>query len=183
MFADLLHRVYFKTLLQGMSVLLAGLALIWCASNSFAQDGQRDAPAGKSIPVTRLVVTYGTNSSPIRNSVMRDEQRIVIRDRVAWENLWQRILQPNPSLPPLPEIDFSKEMLIVVAMGDRPTSGYAITVTSAREQSNRLEVEVEKTFPCGMQMQVLTAPIDIVRIPTTDLLVTFREVEVKRRCN
>lgn len=183
MFAGLLHRVYFKSLLNGVSVLLAGLALIWSASNSFAQDPRGDTSAGKSVPVTRLVVTYGTNSSPIWSSRMLDEQRIVIRDRAAWESLWKRMLQPNPSLPPLPEIDFSREMLIVATMGERPTSGYAITVTSAREQSNRLEVEVEKTFPCGMQLQVLTAPIDIVRIPTTDLLVTFREVEVKRRCN
>jgi hypothetical protein len=36
-------------------------------------------------------------------------------------------------IPAAPDIDFSREMIIVAAMGPRPTSGYAITIEEAYE--------------------------------------------------
>ena len=152
------------------------------------QSPQQVVNQEKSVPVTRLVVTFGTNTTSIWNGGIWDQLRIVIRDRATWENTWRRIVSPDPyhdpyqAVPALPEIDFSREMLVVVAMGQRPSSGYQIIIKSAREGRNRLEVEVESVPACGMQMAVMTAPIDIVRIPKTDLPVTFREVEVKRGC-
>src|SRR5713226_8725464 len=158
------------------------IVLISSAGASIPQ-GAREG-TGKSVPVTRLVVTNGSNTSPIWNSGIWDELRIVIRDRQTWGSVWKRICRldpfhdPYPSLLPLPEIDFSSEMLVVVSMGQRPNGGYRIIVNSARERDNQLEVEVHNISSCGLTPQVMTAPIDIVRLTKTDLPVTFREVEV-----
>jgi hypothetical protein len=101
-------------------------------------------------------------------------------ERETWDGVWKKIVAPNPytSLPPLPEIDFSREMLVVVGMGQKPSSGYSIIVSSASELDKRLEVEVQSKSPCGMELGILTSPIDIVRIPKTELPITFRQARL-----
>ena len=173
-------------LLKDVLVSLFVLALMSATAFPTPQ-GAQQVPE-KSIPVTRLVVTFGTNTTPIWQAGIWDELRIVIRDRATWENTWKRIFSPDPyhdpyqAMPPLPEIDFSQEMLIVAAMGRRPSSNYQIMVDGARERNNRVEVEVHNISICTSALGIITAPIDIVRIPRTDLPVTFNEIEVKRGC-
>ncbi len=168
-------------------MLASFLVLVLSSAGYSIPQGAREGP-GRSVPVTRLVVTTGSNTSPIWNAGIWDELRIVIRDRETWDSVWKRICRPDPfhdpypSLLPLPEIDFSREMLVVVAMGRRPSGSYRIIVNSARERDNRLELEVQNISPCGADYAIMTAPIDIVRLPKSDLPVTFREVEVKRGC-
>ena len=69
-------------------------------------------------------------------------------------------------------------------MGQRPSSGYEIIIDSACEVDNQLEVLVRSTdfLKCGLQLGILTAPVDIVRFPKTDLPVVFRETEVTSDC-
>ena len=175
-------------------VLASFLVLVLSSAGYSIPQGAREGP-GRSIPVTRLVVTTGSNTSPIWNAGIWDELRIVIRDRETWDSVWKRIcctsdqlfrnpstsLLPLPEMLPLPEIDFSREMIVVAAMGERPNGGYRIIVDSAHERDNRLELEVQNISPCGADYPIMTAPIDIVRLPKSDLPVTFREV--KRECN
>jgi hypothetical protein len=85
--------------------------------------------------------------------------------------------------PPLPEVDFSREMLIVAAMGQQP-SLYEIIIERACEVDNQLEVLVRSTkfLPCGAYAGLLPETVDIVRLPKTDLPVVFRETEVTSDC-
>ena len=170
-------------------VLASFLVLVLSSAGYSIPQGAREGP-GRSVPVTRLVVTTGSNTSPIWNAGIWDELRIVIRDRETWDSVWKRICSTSDplfrnvstSLPPLPEIDFSREIIVVAAMGRRPNGGYRIIVNCARERDNRLELEVQNISPCGADYAIMTAPVDIVRLPKTDLPVTFREVEVKLGC-
>ena len=86
--------------------------------------------------------------------------------------------------PPLPEVDFSREMLIVAAMGQQP-SVYYIIIDSACEVDNQLEVLVRSTsfFRAARILGSLPETVDIVRLPKTDLPVVFRETEVTSDCN
>ncbi|HEU4508677.1 MAG TPA: hypothetical protein VFR78_10595 [Pyrinomonadaceae bacterium] len=110
-----------------------------------------------------------------------DQTRLVVRDRDTWVQVWSRINRPPE--PPLPEIDFAREMLVVAAMGWRPSSGYRIIIEKAylHEQYPRLEVVVRSIdnskCPGLGHFTVITAPIDIVRLPQTDRGVVFREIE------
>lgn len=173
--------------LQDALVTFFALTILGAPAFSKPQDPQKVVHPEKPVPVTRLLVTFGTNTTIIGNGGF-DELRIVIRDRATWENVWKRLFMPGPyrdpykPIPSLPEIDFSREMLIVAAMGQRPSGHYGIQVSSAHEKNNRLEVEVHSVSTCGMAPAIVTAPIDIVRTPRTELPVTFREIEIRHGC-
>ncbi len=139
---------------------------------------------GKSIPVSVLNVSGVRYSEPRLTSVLHggiaERSRLVIRDRDAFKKLWDQIVGVQSDKQPLPDVDFSREILVVAAMGERPSGGFEIIVDRACEVDNHLEVFVRSVdfSSCGMQVQVLTAPVDIVRIPRTELSVVFRETEV-----
>jgi hypothetical protein len=71
-------------------------------------------------------------------------------------------------------------MLIVVALGERPTGSYGIIVDSVYEREKELEILVRSIsrVKCGLVIQSLTQPLDLVRLPKTELSVVFREIEV-----
>jgi len=82
-------------------------------------------------------------------------------------------------VPPLPEIDFSKEMIVVSAMGSRPSSGYLIYIDGACEVDGQVEVFVSSVEDgCGAELAIVTNPADAVRLPRTDLPVVFRETQL-----
>ena len=141
-------------------------------------------PQGAPVPVTQLGPKRSGPRWSYGNSSMLDALRVVIRDREAWLDFWKRSYRPNPELPPSPEIDFSREMIVVAALGQRPNSGYGIIIESAYERDNQLEINVRSISlkGCGV-WTVITSPIDIVRIPKTERPVVFREIEAVRDCS
>ena len=115
--------------------------------------------------------------------------RLAVRDRDEWIALLKRMftidssLGPNLEREPWTEIDFSREMVIVATMGTRPSSGYCIFIDSIYERDGRLDVTVRavENPRCGV-FPVMTAPLDIVRLPKTDRPVVFHETQVDSDC-
>jgi hypothetical protein len=143
---------------------------------------------GKSVPVSLMeplfgLKVYGRRIPFLPGGISR-RARLVIRDRDEFNELWKQIIRLASDKPALPEVDFSREMIIVAAMGQQPSSGYEIIIDSACEVDNQLEVLVRSTnyLKCGLQLGIVTAPVDIVRLPKTDLPVVFRETEVTSDC-
>jgi hypothetical protein len=109
--------------------------------------------------------------------------RLVIKSRDEFSNFWKQLtarVPPGNGVPPPPEIDFSKEMVVVAAMGERPTSGYWTIIDGACEVDGQVEVFVSNVedVSCAGQFQSVTHPADAVRLPQTDLPVVFRESQI-----
>jgi hypothetical protein len=142
---------------------------------------------GKTVAVLLLERPYGLKLYGRRTSYLNggvsQRARLVIRDRAEFTELWNKIMSAISDKPPMPEVDFSREMLIVAAMGPRP-SPYEIIIDSACEVDNQLEVVVRsiKFVPCGAYLGLLPQPVDIIRLPKTDLPVVFRETEFTSDC-
>jgi hypothetical protein len=142
---------------------------------------------GKTVAVSLLERPFGLKLSGRRTSYLNggisQRARLVIRDRADFNELWNKILSTTSAKPPLPEVDFSREMIIVAAMGHK-TSTYEIIIDSACEVDDQLEVVVRsaKFLSCGLQVGLPPQPVDIVRLPKTDLPVVFRETEVTFDC-
>ena len=71
--------------------------------------------------------------------------RVVIRDRDAFLEMWKQVNSRRFPPPSPPEIDFSRDMIIVVAMGERSTGGYSVIIDGVYERDQKLEVDVKST--------------------------------------
>lgn len=146
-------------------------------SHSFAQAVADQPDPGIPLPITRL------NSKQCPTCRSKKKLRLVIRDQNEWRAVWEAINQSAFRKPPLPEIDFSREMVVVVASGERPSSGYSILVDSAYERNDQLEINVVSRSPlhCAV-LTVMTDPLDIALLPKSERSVVFKETEVVHEC-
>lgn len=137
-------------------------------------------PLGPSLQGQRLVHIRQTLDSRIEVPV-----RTVAYDSATLAVWWRQITSnPFDSSAP-PRIDFQRYMVIVVAMGARPTIGNAFAITSIDSTSTSMRVHVRMSSPgsdCieGMEAQY---PVDLVQVPRSNKLVIFddqyREVACK----
>lgn len=72
--------------------------------------------------------------------------------------------------PTLPEVDFDRYGVLLVLMGKRPTSGYALALPerdAARIADGvaRVTLEWRRPAPDALTAQVLTSPCAMVRLP------------------
>jgi hypothetical protein len=115
---------------------------------------------------------------------VRDSLRAVVRDSGLWRELWARINQPFLPAPPLPSIDFRREMIVVAALGARPTAGYDVVIEGVAQDSTGIEVALRRQAPApGCPVAAaMTQPLDLARIPASDHPVRFRERTVVIPC-
>lgn len=91
-----------------------------------------------------------------------EARRLIIRDANAWAAFWSEL-----GVGERPAVDFTRDMVVAVAAGQRPTGGYEIAVDRVRQVNGELTVEVVETTPgpnC-MTAASLTQPVDVVVVP------------------
>lgn len=120
---------------------------------------------------------YYDNSGGIADSL-----RLVLRDEAALHEIWRQATSRQAAPPPPPEIDFSRDMVIVAAAG-RLTSDDQIRVDSvavSREMNaagrteETLNVFVTLELACR-RIDVDGFPLEIVRLRRFDGPVRFHE--------
>src|SRR5882672_1575839 len=121
-----------------------------------------------------VAVTFSTLAKGLASGVGQPTQ-IVVRSQNDWAALWSRHMRTQIAPPPPPSVDFSRDMVVALFMGERPTGGYAIDVTRIERTDAGLAVHYRTTRPdpSAMQMQVLTQPFHLVTLPRADDSVTF----------
>lgn len=93
--------------------------------------------------------------------------RVVLTDDEQWAAAWETLYQYQSPVPERPAVDFRSSVLVLVAMGTRPTTGYSVKVESVQHHAGVLYVAVRERSPgasCGTG-QALTAPVHIVQVP------------------
>ncbi|HEU4615317.1 MAG TPA: protease complex subunit PrcB family protein [Kofleriaceae bacterium] len=126
------------------------------------------------LPITRLrpgPTAYTTYSG------LDDAVRTVVRDSAQWNALWQTIARPFYPAPPMPQVDFDRDMVVVAALGARPSSGYDIVIEGAQQDTSSIEIALRTSSPapgCPVTAAI-TQPVDLATIPTSPRPVRFRE--------
>jgi hypothetical protein len=160
----------------GRTALCACLAVVGLAGQAWSQPS-----AETTLPVARL----GARATAFSEfSGLADSLRLVVRDSAAWRTVWNRINQPFIPPPSLPPVDFARTMIVVVSLGREPSGGYDVVIDSARSDGRSIDVVLHRITPgggCPVEA-VVTAPVDVARLPATPLPVRFRDIVTTSSC-
>jgi hypothetical protein len=149
----------------GMSI----VALVIAAAGCDTMTG-----VGVPIPIARFRADAHSFAS---FSGMNAPARLVIRDADSWQAAWTQI-NGGSSAAPLPSINFSREMVILAAMGTQGSSGPDILITGASQADAGGAVIAIRLTSVGVgcaSLTILTQPVDLARMPRRDGEVTFVE--------
>jgi hypothetical protein len=107
------------------------------------------------------------------SGIDRGEQ-VVARTAAEWDALWRR----HAAGRPVPSVDFSRDMVVGVFLGSRPTSGFGVQITAVDRVADALVVKWAEQSPGPDQMaaQVMTAPSHIVTVARHTGPVRFEQV-------
>ena len=102
-------------------------------------------------------------------------RQVVVRTEAEWTTLWR---QHTPDRQ-RPAVDFSKDMIVGLFMGSRPTAGYNISIVSTFTKDGSVLVRYQESTPRPgtMSAQVLTFPYHLVAIPKTSGEVKFEKIQ------
>jgi hypothetical protein len=101
-------------------------------------------------------------------------RQVAVSDREAWAALWREHAPGRP----LPEVDFSKEIVAGVFLGTRPNGGFAVEIVGYREDGGRLVVQYRESTPApgAITAQVIVSPYHLVALPKPAGAVTFEKL-------
>ncbi|MBL4594663.1 MAG: protease complex subunit PrcB family protein [Flavobacteriales bacterium] len=158
-----------------MRVLLlsAILFLISCKSNE-ATTPVETAP--KSISFNQL--NAGTNGRFEANEYQ------VISNEQEFKKVWDLAFANFMDKEPFPSVSFETQLVLLVAMGERNSGGYNISIKSIDETKTNVVVTVEESKPGStcITTTVMAYPYQIVTIDKSKKEVTFKKTEKVIEC-
>ncbi len=97
---------------------------------------------------------------------INEARRLVIRDANTWASFWSEL-----GVGERPAVDFTRDIAIAVAAGQRPSGGHEIAVSRISQAAGALTIEVTETSPGPNCMTAgsLTQPVDVVVIPAANV--------------
>jgi hypothetical protein len=103
---------------------------------------------------------------------------LLITDAEEFQKMWREIYRARFPRPDIPDVDFSKEMIIAVFMGQQPTSGYSVEIVEVTEYADKIEVQIVKHRPApdDVVTEATTSPFCLARVEKIDKPARFMEV-------
>lgn len=171
-------------------VVVAGGAMLGCSAAATANGkastegspvtSTPNLPGPDSVPVAFRVIPGARSQASAHN----EPARVVIRNAAEWQQYWARIVAQVAPTPPVPPVDFTRELVVAASMGQRSSGGYTIDVTAVYARGGTVHVVVKSVSPgsnCGVGM-VMTAPVVAVAIGRVEGEVRFVEVSETTEC-
>ncbi len=123
----------------------------------------------QEVPSDAALVQQGGVETVLTRTVqaIRERRRQVVETQAQWEAVWEELNANVLPQSPAPAVDLSDHVLLVLAMGGRPTGGYSISAESVSRKDTDLWVTVVERSPgpgC-IVTQATTAPLTAVLVP------------------
>jgi hypothetical protein len=133
--------------------------------------GKQPPPATPNAPPPSEPYPAATRVYYDNGSGLQDSTRTVIRDADALRRIWENATSTQSSPPPAPEVDFSREMLVVVGAGRMTPDdqirvdnvGLTREMNAAGRMTETLSVTVKTTVGCR-RFNADAYPVEIVRL-------------------
>lgn len=142
------------------------LSLSSCRSTNAvaSDDGMNEPPDSYEAAVAAKGLSFATIQQGAQSGVSH-ALYAVIDTQERWEALWAQHANRTLPRPEAPEVDFKREVALVLSLGPCPTAGYWLDVKSVRQEDGALVVEAResKPLPGSAQAAVVTTPFHFVR--------------------
>lgn len=104
---------------------------------------------------------------------------IVVRSEDDWNMLWARHVSMTSPKPDAPQIDFSKDMVIGVFTGLRPSGGYEAEIVKTERDEMAMTVFYREVRPSPEDIvsAVMTQPYHLIKTERQYVQIEFREIE------
>ena len=108
-------------------------------------------------------------------SGFQEPAQIVVTNSTQWAELWRKHSAKQIPAKPAPEVNFDKESVLFVSLGQKRSGGYSVEITGLEQTAGKAKVLVKTQAPKpgGMQLQAITSPFHIVAVPRLTGPVSF----------
>jgi hypothetical protein len=132
---------------------------------------RNDAPVNFQVHQVRLLASEVLDQRV--ESGVKDARNVVIKDRDALDALW---LEYAPIGAPVPDVDFSSQMVIGVFLGTKPNACYGTSIDTVSTDGSRITVRHTDSTPamgalCGTRYG--SSPAELIVLGRSDLPVDF----------
>ena len=167
-----------------LSVPLVAWLIVGGCSNAHTANGDDPGVGERAAADTTRLAIQPVEGVDVSYTGIEEPRRALLRTEAEWRELWTALAAGRIPPPEPPVIDFASRMVIVAAMGRRPTGGYAISIEDVRATEDTLFVTVVETSPGAgcMTNQALTAPVAVVTVERHAGEPVFREREEVQDC-
>jgi len=122
-----------------------------------------------------------TSGSPMKTleagmeSQIEEPHQLTARTAEEWAKLWREHAGERAR----PSVDLSRDMVVGVFLGGRPTAGFGVQVVGTREDRGALVVQYRETRPPAgaITAQILTSPFQLVTLPKRAGDIRFEKIE------
>jgi hypothetical protein len=143
--------------------------------------------ADTPLPTGRTTMSSGQQSFTTllsaATSSFTEPAELVVRDAAGLASLWSGVHGGRPGNPP-PQVDFSRSSVVVLALGARRTAGYSVRLDSISGGEDGAVAHYTELPPGAgcVSAQVLTSPVQIVRVPRLPAEVRFERRVAPTSC-
>ncbi len=104
-------------------------------------------------------------------------KQVTVRTPAEWAALWK----DHAPTEKMPAVDFSKDMVVGIFLGSKPSAGHEVEIVGVRTEQKDLIVEYAQKQPGRgtMAAQILTEPFHLVSVPKHAGTVRFAHVPAK----
>ena len=131
----------------------------------------------------RFAITSGAEKEAFFETIAKDEPLIgsnkkanyIVKDKKGWKKLWEDLYPDKTQRPALPDIDFTKDIILATLSGEKSTGGYITEFSKIVELEDRIEASIVETIPgqgCNVT-QAFTSPYHIIKMSKTDKEIEF----------
>lgn len=141
------------------------------------QSAQVATASLSATPVAFTVLEAGGNAQEAE-----ERKNVAARDQESFDRLWK--MAHGAEELAAPTIDFSKEYVIGVFAGRKPTGGYAIEVTDVQDLGDERTLTVTVTSPgeTCVVTDALTSPYQLIRVPVSTHFLKAVDTAVTNAC-
>jgi hypothetical protein len=162
--------------MRHLSFLLLPLVLVACGDAPPVVDDTPPAPPA----VTTEVAVVATSQQSSWEEVLE----VMVTTTEDWAAAWNHLHDGVSPPPPMPEVDFTTQRVMIVTAGSRPNGGFTLTHERTEVVGDTLVLDVTLGVPGAscMTTMALTSPALALAVPLVPAAVVVRRAEQVREC-